>query len=45
MSKEFDINELKATIGKPLQGKKSQISIMEMILGKFLTLELMEECM
>ena len=36
---EFEINELRAKIGKPLHGMKS---FMEMILEKFLTLELME---
>ena len=41
--KEFEINELRAKIGKPLHGMKMQSSIMEMILEKFLTLELMEE--
>ena len=41
--KEFEINELRAKIGKPLHGMKITNSIMEMILGKFLMLELMEE--
>ena len=40
---EFKINELKARIGKPLHRMKITNFYLEMILEKFLTLELMEE--
>ena len=42
--KEFEINELRAKIGKPLHRMKiTNFYYMEMILERFLTLELMEE--